>query len=65
MNVWYSFNDGTTWKAARVTGQGNTRKVSIPKAPTRATAVSLQIDAVDTAGSRVHHELPRAFGLTG
>ncbi len=63
LTVWYSFNDGRTWKPGTVTGQGSTRKVAIPKAPAGATAVSLQIDAVDQAGSRVHHELPRAFGL--
>ncbi|TWD82413.1 subtilisin family serine protease [Kribbella amoyensis] len=65
LTAWYSFDDGTTWKAAKVTGQGNARKASIPRAPAGATAVSLRIDAVDRAGSRVYHELPRAFGLTG
>ncbi|MGI5269166.1 hypothetical protein ACQEUU_08455 [Nonomuraea sp. CA-218870] len=60
-----SYDEGATWTALRVTGQGDTRSARLPAAPAKATSVSLRLEASDRAGSRVRQELPKAFGLTG
>ncbi|MEV5961963.1 S8 family peptidase [Kribbella sp. NPDC051952] len=65
MAVKVSFDDGKSWSTVKVSGSGDVRTVTVPRAPAKATAVSLQVQATDKAGSKVSLVLPRAYGLAG
>ncbi|MEU7841356.1 S8 family peptidase [Micromonospora sp. NPDC049114] len=60
MQVWTSTDDGATWKAARVTGSGDTYRVDLPKvAP--GQAVSLRVKAAANGGSGIDQTIIRAY----
>ncbi|MEU5785328.1 S8 family peptidase [Micromonospora lupini] len=60
MQVWTSTDDGATWKAARVTGSGDTYRVELPKAAS-GQAVSLRVKAAANGGSGIDQTIIRAY----
>jgi subtilisin family serine protease len=57
-----SYDDGKTWTAARVTGTGLARTVTVDH-PVGAKFVSLRTTAADDQGTAVTQTLIRAYGL--
>ncbi|MEU8166972.1 S8 family peptidase [Micromonospora sp. NPDC049004] len=60
MQVWTSTDDGATWKAARVTGSGDTYRVDLPKVAS-GQAVSLRVKAAANGGSGIDQTIIRAY----
>ncbi|MBM0275669.1 hypothetical protein [Micromonospora tarensis] len=58
--VWTSTDDGATWKAARVTGRGDSYRVALPTA-TAGQPVSLRVKAAADGGSAIDQTIIRAY----
>ncbi|MEE6260204.1 molybdopterin-binding protein [Plantactinospora sonchi] len=63
LTVDVSYDDGRTWRPARVTGTGPNR-IAVLTHPTGAGFVSLRASATDTAGNTVRQTTIRAYRLT-
>ncbi|MFG3557090.1 S8 family peptidase [Micromonospora sp. NPDC047557] len=60
MQVWTSTDDGATWKAARVTGSGDSYRVDLPTVAS-GQAVSLRVKAAANGGSGIDQTIIRAY----
>ncbi|MER7890021.1 S8 family peptidase [Micromonospora sp. NPDC094482] len=58
--VWTSIDDGATWKAARVTRNGESYRAELPKGPAGG-AVSLRVKADGNGGSGIDQTIIRAY----
>ncbi|MFI7519960.1 S8 family serine peptidase [Micromonospora globbae] len=58
--VWTSTDDGATWRAARVTRDGDTYRAALPR-PTAGQAVSLRVKADGNGGSGIDQTVIRAY----
>jgi hypothetical protein len=67
LKLWYSTDDGATWKAARVRGTrdpgGFRATVDLPALAKTSGAVSLRVEAWDVDGNRIEQTTDRAFAL--
>ena len=65
--LWYSTDDGATWRTARLKGAGERGEyratLDLPSLGRTSGAVSLKVEAWDTAGNRVEQTTTRAFAL--
>jgi hypothetical protein len=60
VRVEVSFDEGTTWRQARVIGKGNSVRATIPAG---TGSVSLRVHASDAGGSAVTQTVIRAYGF--
>ncbi|HEX6352104.1 S8 family serine peptidase [Actinophytocola sp.] len=66
LDVWVSYDDGTTWKAVRTSPKGGGQfaaTVVHPPLDRTAGAVTLRVRAVDEKGNTVDQTTQRAYGL--
>lgn len=63
--AWVSYDDGTTWKAVKLThsGTGYRATVDHPRLGATSGFVSLRVQAADAGGNRIDQTVIRAYGL--
>ncbi|MBM7489171.1 hypothetical protein JOD64_000393 [Micromonospora luteifusca] len=63
LQAWTSTDDGATWTSTRVTGNGDSYRVALPKA-TAGQAVSLRVKAAANGGSGIDQTIIRAYNAS-
>jgi hypothetical protein len=66
VKAWVSYDDGATWKPVLLLPLGNGKMLALllpPKPADTSGAVSLRVNATDTAGNSVDQTILRAYGL--
>jgi subtilisin family serine protease len=61
--LWWSSDDGATWRRAKVTPTGDGTFVAAVRAPAGAEHVSLKVEAWDAAGASVTKTVVRAYAV--
>ncbi|KRF12318.1 hypothetical protein ASG90_15155 [Nocardioides sp. Soil797] len=63
MSVWVSYDDGSTWRRAKVSARGGGQFVATYRHPGRGRFVSLKVAASDVHGNTMTQSLVRAYRL--